>query len=118
MNSPISPIDQLTAKRHTLAHLLAAAVLEFYPDAKPTIGPAIDNGFYYDFSFKRPFTPDDLNLIEKKMLEIAKRDLEIRGAGNILGKAQSGVAYKVGLNLYFELLEEAVAELKRKSAAH
>ena len=47
-------------------------------------------------------------------LEIAKRDLEIRGAGNILGKAQSGIAYKVGLNLYFELLEEAVAELKNK----
>ncbi len=46
-------------------------------------------------------------------LEIAKRDLEIRGAGNILGKAQSGVAYKVGLNLYFELLEEAIREIKK-----
>ena len=45
-------------------------------------------------------------------LEIAKRDLELRGAGNILGKAQSGIAYRVGLNLYFELLEEAIAELK------
>ena len=43
--------EQLAAKRHTLAHLLAAAIKEMYPEAKPTIGPAIDNGFYYDFDF-------------------------------------------------------------------
>ncbi|MDP3784521.1 MAG: DEAD/DEAH box helicase, partial [bacterium] len=46
-------------------------------------------------------------------LEIAKRDLEIRGAGNILGRAQSGIAFRIGLNLYFELLEEAISEAKR-----
>lgn len=63
--------------RHSTAHLLAQAVKELFPEAQVTIGPVIENGFYYDFSFKRPFTPDDLNLIEKKMLEIARRDLPV-----------------------------------------
>src|SRR5258707_1274082 len=63
--------------RHSTAHLLAHAVKELFPDAQVTIGPVIDNGFYYDFAFKRPFTPDDLSLIEKKMQEIAKRDLPV-----------------------------------------
>ena len=57
----------LEHKRHTLAHLLAAAVLELYPDAKPTIGPAIDNGFYYDFEFSKPIVEADLKEIEKRM---------------------------------------------------
>ena len=60
----------LTAKRHTLAHLLAAAVIELYPDAKPTIGPAIDNGFYYDFEFAKPIVEADLKDIEKRMRKI------------------------------------------------
>ncbi len=64
--------------RHSTAHLLAQAVKELFPEAQVTIGPVIENGFYYDFSFKRPFTPDDLNSIEKKMLEIAKRDLPVQ----------------------------------------
>ncbi len=64
--------DKLTKIRHSLAHLLAAAVLEFYPDAKPTIGPAIDNGFYYDFEFSSPINDADLPKIEKKMREILK----------------------------------------------
>ncbi|MCE9642443.1 MAG: TGS domain-containing protein, partial [Betaproteobacteria bacterium] len=51
--------------RHSTAHLLAYAVKELFPDAQVTIGPVIDNGFYYDFSYKRPFTPDDLAAIEK-----------------------------------------------------
>ncbi|MDQ5847769.1 MAG: threonine--tRNA ligase [Pseudomonadota bacterium] len=63
--------------RHSSAHLLAHAVKELYPDAQVTIGPVIDNGFYYDFSYKRPFTPEDLASIEKKMLEIAKKDLPV-----------------------------------------
>ena len=63
--------------RHSTAHLLAQAVKELHPEAQVTIGPVIENGFYYDFSFKRPFTPDDLNLIEQKMLEIAKRNLAV-----------------------------------------
>ena len=60
--------------RHSTAHLFAYAVKELFPDAQVTIGPVIENGFYYDFSYKRPFTPEDLELIEKKMLELAKKD--------------------------------------------
>jgi threonyl-tRNA synthetase len=63
--------------RHSCAHLLAHAVKELFPDAQVTIGPVIDDGFYYDFSYKRPFTPEDLIALEKRMLEISKRDLKI-----------------------------------------
>jgi threonyl-tRNA synthetase len=63
--------------RHSTAHLLAFAVKELFPDAQVTIGPVIENGFYYDFSYKRPFTPEDLTAIETKMAEIAKRDLPV-----------------------------------------
>ncbi len=66
--------DGLDVIRHSTAHLLAHAVKELYPEAQVTIGPVIDNGFYYDFSYKRPFTPDDLTAIEKKMTELAKKD--------------------------------------------
>jgi len=60
--------------RHSTAHLLAAAVKELFPEAQVTIGPVIDNGFYYDFAYSRPFTPEDLEKIEKRMAEIAKKD--------------------------------------------
>ncbi len=60
--------------RHSTAHLLAYAVKSLFPDAQVTIGPVIDNGFYYDFSYKRPFTPEDLAAIEAKMAELAKKD--------------------------------------------
>ncbi len=66
--------DGLDVIRHSTAHLLAYAVKELFPDAQVTIGPVIDNGFYYDFSYKRPFTPEDLQAIEKKMGELAKKD--------------------------------------------
>ena len=66
--------EGLEVIRHSTAHLLAYAVKELFPDAQVTIGPVIDNGFYYDFSYKRPFTPEDLIAIEKKMLELAKKD--------------------------------------------
>src|SRR3989338_5839508 len=62
--------EGLDALRHSLAHLLAAAVMELYPEAKRTIGPPIENGFYYDFQFKNPVTDNDLEKIEKKMREI------------------------------------------------
>lgn len=62
--------EQLAHLRHSLAHLLAAAVLELYPDAKRTIGPAIDDGFYYDFSFSTPLSEEDLPKIEKRMKEL------------------------------------------------
>ena len=63
--------------RHSCAHLLAHAVKELFPEAQVTIGPVIADGFYYDFSYKRPFTLEDLLAIEKRMLEISKRDLKI-----------------------------------------
>jgi len=69
--------EGLEILRHSTAHLLAHAVKELFPDAQVTIGPVIDNGFYYDFSYKRPFTPEDLAAIEKRMGEIAKRDLPV-----------------------------------------
>lgn len=62
--------EELAPARHSLAHLLAAAVMEIYPDAKPTIGPAIDNGFYYDFEFSKPISDKDLAKIEEKMREL------------------------------------------------
>ena len=60
--------------RHSTAHLLAYAVKSLFPEAQVTIGPVIENGFYYDFSYSRPFTPDDLGLIENKMTELASKD--------------------------------------------
>jgi len=69
--------DGVEILRHSTAHLLAHAVKELHPDAQVTIGPVIEDGFYYDFAFKRPFTPEDLAAIEKRMAEIAKRDLKV-----------------------------------------
>jgi len=60
--------------RHSTAHLLAYAVKELFPDAQVTIGPVIENGFYYDFAYKRPFTPEDLVEIEKRMTALAAKD--------------------------------------------
>ena len=58
--------------RHSCAHLMAQAVQQLFPGAQVTIGPTIEDGFYYDFAYERPFTPEDLEKIEKKMLELAK----------------------------------------------
>lgn len=69
--------DGLEIIRHSTAHLLAYAVKELFPDAQVTIGPVIDNGFYYDFAYKRPFTPEDLAAIEKRMAELAKKDIPV-----------------------------------------
>ena len=66
--------EGLDVIRHSTAHLLAYAVKELFPEAQVTIGPVIENGFFYDFSYKRAFTPEDLIAIEKKMSELAKRD--------------------------------------------
>jgi threonyl-tRNA synthetase len=69
--------EGLDILRHSTAHLLAHAVKELFPEAQVTIGPVVENGFYYDFSYKRPFTPEDLTAIERRMAEIAKRDLAV-----------------------------------------
>ncbi|MGZ5893249.1 MAG: TGS domain-containing protein, partial [Caldimonas sp.] len=66
--------DGLDIIRHSTAHLLAYAVKELFPEAQVTIGPMIEDGFYYDFSYKRPFTPEDLAAIEAKMAELAIKD--------------------------------------------
>ncbi|HTJ96259.1 MAG TPA: threonine--tRNA ligase, partial [Rhodocyclaceae bacterium] len=69
--------DGLDTIRHSTAHLLAYAVKELFPEAQVTIGPVIENGFYYDFAYKRPFTPEDLEAIEKRMADIAKKDFPV-----------------------------------------
>ena len=69
--------EGLDILRHSTSHLMAQAVQELFPGAQVTIGPVIENGFYYDFSYKRPFTPEDLAAIEKKMAEIVKQDLPV-----------------------------------------
>jgi threonyl-tRNA synthetase len=74
--TPKSP-EGLDILRHSTSHLMAQAVQELFPGAQVTIGPVIENGFYYDFSYKRPFTPEDLAAIEKKMAEIVKQDLPV-----------------------------------------
>ena len=69
--------DGVDIIRHSTAHLLAYAVKELFPEAQVTIGPVIDNGFYYDFAYKRPFTPEDLAQIEARMAELAKKDFPV-----------------------------------------
>lgn len=63
--------------RHSTAHLMAYAVQELFPEAQVTIGPTIEDGFYYDFAYKRPFTPEDLSTIEQKMQELVKQDIPV-----------------------------------------
>jgi threonyl-tRNA synthetase len=80
--APTSPQNNgvpLDALRHTAAHVLAYAVQDIFPEAKPTIGPAIENGFYYDFDRPSPFTPEDLERLEARMKEIVKADYPMTG---------------------------------------
>ena len=70
--------DKLETMRHSAAHLLAAAVLELYPDTKLGVGPVVENGFYYDFEFSKPVGLDAFPKIEKRMREIIKRNEEFR----------------------------------------
>ena len=74
--TPDSP-EGLAILRHSCAHLLAMAVKQLFPGAQVTIGPVIEEGFFYDFAFERPFTPDDLSLIEARMHELAAADLPV-----------------------------------------
>ncbi len=69
--------DGVAILRHSTAHLLAHAVKELFPDAQVTIGPVIEDGFFYDFAYTRPFTPEDLAALEKRMTELSKRDLPV-----------------------------------------
>src|SRR5512136_930642 len=69
--------EALEIIRHSTSHLMAQAVKQLFPQAKVTIGPAIETGFYYDFDVDKPFTPEDLEKIEVKMCELAKANLKI-----------------------------------------
>ncbi len=91
--------EGLEVLRHSTAHLLAYAVKELFPDAQVTIGPVIDNGFYYDFSYKRPFTPEDLAAIEAKMAELAKKDEKVER--RVLPRDEA-VAYFEGLGEHYK----------------
>ncbi|MFN5178883.1 threonine--tRNA ligase [Limnohabitans sp.] len=85
--------------RHSTAHLLAYAVKELFPEAQVTIGPVIDNGFYYDFSFERAFTPEDLAAIEKRMVELAAKDEPV--VRRVLGRDEA-VAYFKSLGEHYK----------------
>jgi threonyl-tRNA synthetase len=96
--------DALEIIRHSTAHLLAYAVKQLFPDAQVTIGPVIENGFYYDFAYKRPFTPDDLKAIEARMAELAARDEKVER--RVLPR-DAAIAYFKGLGEHYkaELIE-------------
>ncbi|MGP1678807.1 MAG: threonine--tRNA ligase [Burkholderiales bacterium] len=91
--------DGLELIRHSTAHLLAYAVKTLFPDAQVTIGPVIENGFYYDFAYKRPFTPEDLAAIEKKMSELAKKDYPV--TREVLPRDQAVALFK-GLGEHYK----------------
>ncbi|MCO5123341.1 MAG: threonine--tRNA ligase [Rhizobacter sp.] len=91
--------DGLEVIRHSTAHLLAYAVKELFPEAQVTIGPVIENGFFYDFAYKRPFTPEDLAAIEKKMTELAAKDEPV--VRRVLPRDEA-VAYFKGLGEHYK----------------
>jgi threonyl-tRNA synthetase len=91
--------DGLEVIRHSTAHLLAYAVKELFPEAQVTIGPVIENGFYYDFSYKRPFTPEDLRAIEQKMAELARKDEKVER--RVLPRDEA-VAYFKGIGEHYK----------------
>lgn len=91
--------DGLALIRHSTAHLLAYAVKALFPDAQVTIGPVIEHGFYYDFAYKRPFTPEDLAAIEKRMTELANKDEPV--VRRVLPRDEA-VAYFKGLGEHYK----------------
>ena len=91
--------DGLEVIRHSTAHLLAYAVKELFPEAQVTIGPVIENGFFYDFAYKRPFGPDDLVALEQKMAELAAKDEPV--TRRVLPRDEA-VAYFKGLGEHYK----------------
>ncbi len=91
--------DGLGVIRHSTAHLLAYAVKALFPEAQVTIGPVIENGFFYDFAYKRPFTPEDLVAIEQKMAELARKDEKVER--RVLPR-DDAVAYFKGLGEHYK----------------
>lgn len=91
--------DGLDIIRHSASHLMAYAVKKLYPEAQVTIGPVIENGFYYDFSYARPFTPEDLVAIEKRMGELAKKDIPV--TRKVMAR-DDAVAYFKGIGEHYK----------------
>jgi threonyl-tRNA synthetase len=101
--------DGLEVIRHSAAHLLAYAVKELFPEAQVTIGPVIENGFFYDFSYKRSFTPEDLLAIEKKMAELVKKDEAI--TRKVLPRDEAAAYFKsIGEAYKAEIIESIPAD--------
>ena len=100
--------DALDVLRHSTAHLLAQAVQRLYPGAQVTIGPVIDNGFYYDFAYERPFTPEDLPKIEEEMLKIVK---EAHPVSRSVKSRDEAIAFFKGMGEHFkaEIIESIPA---------
>src|SRR5277367_163853 len=102
--------DALFVFRHSAAHLMAAAVMELYPDVKLGIGPPVENGFFYEFLREQPFTPEDLAKIEKKMHELAAQDLP--NERKLIPKPEAIELYKKSNQIFkCELVEEKANEL-------
>src|ERR1041384_1667679 len=100
--------EALQVYRHSTAHLLAAAVLELYPETKLGIGPPIETGFYYDFDRATPFTPDDLEKIEKKMWEIQARNLPYE---RVYTKKDEGLKLYADQPMKVELITERAGDI-------
>src|SRR3990172_6677525 len=94
--------------RHSCAHLLAQSVKILFPTAQVTIGPVVENGFYYDFAFERPFTPEDLEAIEKKMIELAAMDLPVE---RVIKDREAAVAFflRLGESYKAEIIKDIPA---------
>jgi len=102
--------EALEVYRHSAAHLLAAAVLELFPGTKLGIGPATENGFFYDFERPEPFTPEDLERIEAKMRELQQRDLPYEK--RLVPKSEGLARYRaMGEHMKCELIEEKAGEV-------
>ncbi len=101
--------EGLEVIRHSCAHLMAMAVQELFPEAQVTIGPVIDDGFYYDFAYERAFTPEDLTAIEKKMAELAKKNLPV--SRSLMSRDEAVDMFgKMGEKYKVELLEAIPAD--------
>lgn len=106
---PASAPEALEVFRHSCAHLMAQAVMELYPDAQYGIGPAVENGFYYDFLVKEPFTADDLEKITKKMKFLIKKNIKVER--EVIGKQKTLEMFRdMGQHLKAELIDEKVEE--------
>jgi threonyl-tRNA synthetase len=101
--------EGLEVIRHSTAHLMAQAVKSLFPTAQVTIGPVVENGFYYDFAFERPFTPEDLNAIEDKMAELAETDFPV--TREVIGRNEA-------VELFREMGEEYKARIIADIPAH